>query len=175
MRALVLAEFRGPAPMVAAVEGLRRQGYAALDTYTPYPVHGASEALGLPKSKVPLIALIGGLTGALTAYLGQFWTAAVNYPLDSGGRPAHAPPAFIPITFELGVLLSALSIFFGLLFLMRLPQPYHPAFEIPAFASASKDGFWVSVETADVERDEPRLREALRAAGARQVEVVVEP
>ncbi len=168
MSAHVFAELKSPEALLAAVGRLRAEGFAALDTFTPYPVAGTSAALGLSRSRVPLLALVGGLTGAITAYGGQYLMVAWDYPLNVGGRPAHAAPAFIPITFELGVLFSALAIFFGLMFFMRLPQPYHPAFELPAFSSASSDGFWVGVETEEA----ARAQALLQALGAARVEVV---
>jgi hypothetical protein len=170
MRALILGEFTHPERLLAAVRRLRQDGFLALDTYTPYPVNGTSEALGLRRSRIPLVALLGGLTGATTAYVCQYLMVAWDYPINVGGRPEHAAPAFIPITFELAVLFSALAIFFGLMFFMKLPQPYHPAFEVEAFASASNDAFWVSVETEQADRAGALLREA----GAARVEVVRE-
>ncbi|MGQ0506484.1 MAG: DUF3341 domain-containing protein [Myxococcaceae bacterium] len=174
-RAWILGEFASPAGLVTATKQLRDHGHTALDTYSPYPVHGASEAMRLPKSKVPLIALCGAIAGGCTAYSFQYWMAAVDYPLNIGGRPAHAFPSFIPITFELSVLFCALAIFFGLLMLMKLPQPYHPVFEIEEFASASSHAFWVSVETETLEKDESKVTQVLRQHGATHVAVWKEP
>jgi len=111
----IFGEFGSSSAMLDAARRLRQRGITQLDAYSPYPITGAEEALGLRKSRVPWIALTGGLTGVTTAYLLQWFTNAVDYPINVGGRPLQAAPAFIPITFELGVLFAAFSIFFGLL------------------------------------------------------------
>src|SRR5689334_14726381 len=126
MRTWVLAEFPTPTALVAGTARIREAGFTRLDTYSPFPLHGGSEALGLTRSWVPLIALGGGLTGAIGIYGVQWWMNAVNYRINVANRPLHSAPSFIPITFESGVLLAALSIFFGLMLLSRLPQPHHP-------------------------------------------------
>jgi len=98
---------------------------------------------------------------------------AINWPINVAGRPAHAPPSFIPITFETTVLLSSLSIFFGLLTLMRLPQPYHAVFENDAFRSAVNDGFWMSVALPPGS-DGKNASAVLSQLGAKDVSVVTE-
>lgn len=173
-RRYVLAEFDTSAKLLTATRTVREAGWTDLDTYSPYPLHGGEEALGLKRSKVPLIALIGGLSGVTLGYGMQWWTNAVDWPINVGNRLPHAAPSFIPITFELGVLLAALSIFFGLMALSRLPQPYHPAFELEAFRSASTHAFWLSVAVdADADR-QAKLTEQLTALGATQVAPVTE-
>jgi hypothetical protein len=136
-------------------------------------VHGAERALGLRRSTVPLVALVAGVTGAVTGYLLQWSTVGVLWPLNVGNRPPHSPPAFVPITFELGVLFSALSIFFGLLFAyFRFPRVHHPAFEVEAFRSATIDALWLSTEVDQAQAE--GVTERLRGLGARQVSVVPE-
>jgi hypothetical protein len=142
----VLAEFAAEAPLLAAARALRAEGQGDLDLHSPVPLHGADEALGLRKSVVPRIALTAGLIGATTGYLMQWYLVGVDFPINVGGRPPHSPPAFIPVTFELGVLFAALSIFFGL-FLLWL--------------SAA-----VGAEAADA------IADRLRGLGARRVEIV---
>jgi hypothetical protein len=141
----VLARFESGEALVDACYKVREKGFESIDTHSPYPLHGGDEALGLGRSRVPRIALAGGLTGMFGGYLMMVYMNAWNWPINVGGRPPHAPPSFIPITFETTVLLCSLSIFFGLLVLMRLPQPYHAAFEHEGFRSAVNDGFWLSV------------------------------
>ena len=141
----VLARFETGQALVEACYKVREKGFEKIDTHSPYPLHGGDEALGLGRSRVPRIALTGGLTGMFGGYLMMVYMNSMNWPLNVGGRPPHAPPSFIPITFETTVLLASLSIFFGLLTLMRLPQPYHAAFELESFRSAVNDGFWLSV------------------------------
>lgn len=141
----VLGRFPTGESLVDACYKVREKGFESIDTHSPYPLHGGDEALGLGRSRVPRIALTGGLTGMAGGYLMMVYMNAVNWPLNVGGRPTHAPLSFIPITFETTVLLASLSIFFGLLALMRLPQPYHAVFESEDFRSAVNDGFWLSV------------------------------
>src|SRR5262249_22951417 len=134
-----------PDALLRAATRMRELGYGNLDAHTPYPVPGLSQALGLPRSRVSLFAGLGGLTGVSLGYLMQWFANAWDYRINVGGRAAHAAPSFIPITFELGVLLGAFGAFFGALALMRLPRPYHPAFEVDAFLRASDDRFWLSI------------------------------
>jgi Alternative complex III, ActD subunit len=144
-RTYVLGRFPTGEALVEACYKVREKGFEAIDTHSPYPLHGGDEALGLGRSRVPGIALAGGLTGLFGGYLMMVYMNGLNWPLNVGGRPPHAPPSFIPITFETTVLLTSLAIFFGLLVLFRFPQPYHPVFEMEEFRSAASDGFWMSV------------------------------
>jgi hypothetical protein len=167
----VLAQFEREGALLEATRALRAAGQTSLDIHSPYPVHGADEALGLRRSTVPLVALVAGVTGAATGYLLQWGTVGFLWPLNVGGRPPHSAPAFIPVTFELGVLFSAVTIFVGLLFAyFRFPRVHHPVFEVEAFRSASIDALWLSaeVETATAER----IGAELRRLGARHVSIV---
>ena len=161
-RLWVLGEFSSPDAMVAALSTMREAGHPLVESFTPYPVRGVPEALRLPRPKVPLITLCGALVGASGAYLMQWWMNAVDFRINVGGRPPHSPPSFIPITFELAVLIGSLSAFFGMWALLGLPRPHHPVFELERFRSAAIDRFWVGVVETDVERAEAagtRLRE----------------
>jgi hypothetical protein len=166
----VVAAFAEEAPLLAAARRLREQGHRHLDLHSPVPLHGADEALGLGKSIVPRIALVLGLVGAATGYLMQVGMVAIDFPINVGGRPPHSAPAFIPITFELGILFAALGIFLGLFKLWGMPRLHHPVFEVEAFRSASVDGLWLS---AQVEASRlAAVTAELRALGATQVEIV---
>lgn len=167
----VLAEFPDPHTLVDATAKMREQGFVNMDTYSPFPLHGSSEALGLGPSKVPFIALGGAITGLVTAFSFQTYMNTINYPLNVGGRPLLSLPAWFPIMFELTVLLTAFGIVFGLFALSRLPQPYHPAFNHDAFRSASTHGYWLSVE-AGVAQTSEKTVEALTALGAKQTAVI---
>jgi hypothetical protein len=174
MKRYVLGEFVKPEECVDAAAKLRAAGVGGLDAYSPYPLHGIDEALGLPRSKVPLVALIGGITGALSGYALQWWCNAVNYPINVGNRPSHGFWTNIPITFECGILLAVLSIFFSNIFyFFKLPQPYHPVFESERFRTASLDRFWISAEL-DTDEGVPDLEQRLRDLGAHKVHTVVE-
>lgn len=169
----VLAEFEREGTLLDAARTLRREGHAALDLHSPYPLHGADEALGLRRSTVPLLALAAGVTGAVSGYLLQWGTVAYLWPLNVGNRPPHSAPAFIPVTFELGVLFASLAIFLGLLFAyFRFPRVHHPVFEVEAFRSATIDALWLSAEVEEGRAD--AVAEELRRLGARQVSVVGE-
>ncbi len=170
MKRYVVAEFAAEAPLLEAARALRAEGQADLDLHSPVPLHGADEALGLKKSVVPRIALVAGLLGASSGYLMQWFMVGVDWPINVGGRPPHSPPAFIPVTFELGVLFATLSIFFGLFVLWGMPRLHHPVFEVEAFRSASVDGLWLSAAVSAEAADGTAAR--LRGLGARQVEIV---
>lgn len=173
MKAYVLAEFEREQALLDAARKLREKGHAGLDIHSPYPIHGTDEALGLRRSTVPLVALAAGVTGAATGYFIQWYMVAYDWPLNVGNRPPHSPPAFIPVTFELGVLFASLAIFFGLLFAyFRFPRVHHPVFELDEFRSASVDALWLSAEV-DESAAEATASE-LRGLGARMVAVVPE-
>jgi hypothetical protein len=173
-RRFVLGEFTTPEDCVEAARKLRSSGVSGLDAYSPYPLHGIDEALALPRSKVPLVALCSGVIGALSGYAMQWWMNAVNYPINVGNRPQHGFWTNIPITFECGILLAVLSIFFGSVFgFFGLPRPYHPVFESERFRTASLDRFWISAETAS-EESVPGLEDRFREVGAHKIHTVVE-
>ena len=173
MKAYVLDEFDGDEALLGAARELRGRVQGTLDLHSPYPLHGSDEALGLKRSKVPLVALVAGVTGATTGYLFQWYINAFDWPINVGNRPPHSFPAFIPVTFELGVLFSALAIFFGLLGgFFGFPRVHHPVFEVEAFRSASIDGLWLSAEVDGGDAD--AVAAELRRLGARQVSVVPE-
>lgn len=145
----IMAEFAEPEQLLHAARAAYRAGYRKMDAYSPYAVEGVAEAIGFTKTRVPLIVLLGGICGALTAYGMQWYSAVVDYPLNVGGRPLHSWPAFIPITFELTVLFAAVGGFLGMLALNGLPKPYHPVFNAPDFKLASQTRFFLCIEADD--------------------------
>jgi len=172
-RTYVLGLFPTAEALVRGCRQVRANGFPDVDTHSPYPLPGGDEALGLKRSRVPKVALGGAVTGMVGGMGMMVWMNAVSWPLNVGGRPPLSPLAYVPITFETTVLLTALSIFFGLLVLMRLPQPYHAVFELESFRSAASDGFWLSVAQASGS-DGKDAAKALESAGATQVSVVQE-
>lgn len=148
-----LAEFETPTELVEAAERVYAEGYRKIDTYSPFPIEAASEAVGFHHTRLPLIVLIGGLTGLATAFGMQYWISAIDYPLNVGGRPFNSWPAFIVVCFELTVLFSAISAVIGMFALNGLPMPYHPVFNVQRFVDASKDGFFLVVEATDPKFD----------------------
>lgn len=168
----VLGEFASSEALVVALKDLRARGFARLDAHTPFPVEETFEALGLKRSRLPLLTLVAGVGGAVLAYVTQWFTNAVDYPLDVGGRPLHSAPTSLPIAFELGVLSASLMVFGALMVMFGFPHVTHPVFDVESFRSASVDGFWASV--AVEAEDAPAVEAALRELGARHVSVVVE-
>ena len=166
----VIAEFENPTDAVAAARRAYEEGYRRMDAYSPYPLEALSEAIGFHKSRLPLIVLIGGIVGCLGGYLMQYWMNAYDYALNVGGKPQHSWPAFIPITFETTVLGAALAAIFGMLALNGLPEPYHPVFNTPNFALATRDRFFLLIEARDPKFDRAGTAAFLRDLdGAREV------
>jgi hypothetical protein len=168
MRDVLMAEFASAEGLVDALGRLRGSGGRALDAFTPYPVPGVDEALGGERSTVARYTLSGGVLGALTGYLGQYWIMAVDFPLNVGGRPLHSAPAMIPVTFELTVLFAALATVLGLGLRARLGFLWQPVDETPGFESASVDRFWLAV--APENQSAESLTERLLELGATRVE-----
>jgi Protein of unknown function (DUF3341) len=174
MRRFVLGEFDEPYACVEAVRQLRDKGVSGLDAYSAHPLPHVDEALGLPRSKVPIVAFAGGVLGALGGYWLQAYLNGVAYPINVGNRPPHGFWTNIPITFECGVLLSVLSIFFSAIFgFFQLPRTYHPVFESERFRTASLDKCWVSAETTE-ESAVLELERKFREVGAHKVHSVEE-
>lgn len=149
----LMAEFDNPTDLVAAAQRVHDYGYKRIDAYSPYPIEELHEAMGLHGTKLPFLVLCGGILGGLAGYLLQYWTSVVDYPIPIGGRPLHSWPSFIPITFETTVLGAALTAVFGMLALNGLPMPYHPVFNVSRFALASRDRFFLCIETTDPKFD----------------------
>jgi ActD protein len=165
----VVGTFEEPAALLRAARLVHDAGYRRIDAYTPFAVEGLDAALGFRRTWIPALVLAGGLVGAGGGYFMQWFAMAVWYPLNVGGRPLDSWPLFIPITFELSVLVGGLTAAFGMLALNRLPMPYHPLFNVPAFARATQDRFFLGVEARDARFDRRRTAELLLAAGATEV------
>jgi hypothetical protein len=170
----LLAEYTEPDALVAAARQAYEAGYRKMDAYSPMPVEGLAEAIGFERNRLPLIVLIGGLLGAATAYGMMYYSAVHHYPYNIGGRPFHSAPAFVPITFELTVLFAAFAAVLGMLGLNGLPTPYHPVFNAPGFALASRNRFFLCIEAADPRFDLDQTRQFLEGLGPKSV-VEVEP
>jgi hypothetical protein len=165
----VLAEFDTPDELLAATRGARQAGYRQMDAYTPFPVEGLAEALGFQRTGLPFLVLLGGIVGGIGGYLMQYWIAAIDYPLNVGGRPLHSWPSFIPVTFELTILVAALAAVLGMLALNGLPMPYHPLFNVPRFALVTRNSFFLCIEARDPQFDRDETRRFLESVKAREV------
>ena len=158
----LLAEFRTPEELLTAAERASQEGYRKLDAYTPYPVEGLSEAIGFHHTRLPLVVLIGGIVGCIGGFTLQYWGSTSYYAMNVGGRPLNSWPSFIPITFECTVLVAAIAAVLGMLALNGLPMPYHPVFNVDAFAFASRDKFFLAIEATDPKFDRTKTREFLQ-------------
>jgi Alternative complex III, ActD subunit len=171
-RRVLLGKYPSVDSLYGAARALQAAGHSALDFYSPYPLPGSDEVLRLKLSPVPFIAGAAGLIGVISAVLMQWWMNDVNYAINVGNRNAIPSPTWVPVTFELGVLLAGVSIFFGLMAIFRFPRPYDPLFEVEAFRSATIDALWLSVSVPD--EQVPTVSEELRRLGAAEVELVPE-
>ena len=149
----LMAEFDNPTDLVEAANRARLAGYTSMDAYSPFPIEELNDALGLKKNPLPLIVLLGGIFGGGGGYFLEYWTQVIAWPMNIGGRPFHSWPHFIPVTFECTVLGASLAAFVGMLALNGLPKPYHPVFNVPAFDRASRDRFFLCIESADPKFD----------------------
>lgn len=168
----LLAVFDGPDALVEAARAVRAAGYRRWDCYSPYPVHGLERAMGTRPTLLPWLVLGGGVTGAAGALLMQWWMNAVDYPFVISGKPLFSLPAFIPVMFELVILLAAFATVLGLMGLSRLPEFCHPLLRVPRFRRVTTDGFFLAVDTRDPQYDEAAARTLFQSAGALAVEVV---
>ena len=162
----LMAEFDSPEALLKAGRRAFAEGFRRMDAYSPFPVDGLAEAIGFHRTRVPLIVLIGGLLGCIGGFYLQYWVAVIDYPINIGGRPLNSWPSFIPVTFELTILLAALAAFFGVLALNRLPMPYHPVFNVERFELASRNRFFLCIEAADNKFELERTRRFLDEIGS---------
>jgi hypothetical protein len=168
----LMAEFRSPEELLAAARRTHDAGYLRIDAFSPFPIEGLAEAIGFRRTLLPVVVLIGGIIGCATGYCLQYYAAVVSFPINVGGRPLNSWPAFIPITFELTVLFAALSAVLGMLVMDGLPTPYHPVFNVPRFALASRDRFFLCIKARDLKFDLATTRTFLEGLHPREVSTV---
>lgn len=165
----LLAEFDSPETLLEAANRTHDAGYTKIDAFTPFPIEGLADAIGFHETNVPLIVLIGGLIGCSGGWFLQFYPNVIGYPLNIGGRPYDSWPSWVPIMFELTILCAALSAVFGMLALNGLPTPYHPVFNVPQFALASRNRFFLCIKARDPKFELQKTREFLVVLQARGV------
>ena len=171
----LMAEFHAPADVVAGARAAHEAGYRRVEAYSPYPIEELAEALHLHHSKLPMLVLIGGVVGGLGGYGLQYWASVIEYPMNIGGRPFHSWPAFIVPSFETTILFAALTAVLGMLALNGLPEPYHPVFNVPSFALATRDRFFLAIEARDPRFDEAETRRFLEGLAGVMAVAEVEP
>ena len=170
----VLAEFRNPKELMDAARIVNQNGYRNFDTFSPYPIHGMDRAMSLKKSKLGWIVLSHGLLGFTGALAMIYWMMVVDYPLNISGKTLMNVPAWIPVTFELTVLLSAFGAVFGMFFLNGLPKLNHPLFNSENFKKVTNDGFFVCIESEDPQFETEKVQKLLQDAGAASIEEIYE-
>ncbi|HTX33901.1 MAG TPA: DUF3341 domain-containing protein [Bryobacteraceae bacterium] len=168
----LMAEFDNPTGLVNAARAAREKGYRKLDAFSPFPIEELTDALHLHHNKLPLIVLCGGILGGLTGFLMQYYVTVIYFPINIGGRPLDSWPSYIIITFELTILFGAISAVLGLLALCGLPMPYHPSFNVPRFALASRNRFFLCIEAEDPLFDHDQTIAFLETLAPREVSEV---
>lgn len=168
----LMAEFATAEDLTSAAHRANVEGYTKMDAYSPFPIEGLAEEVGFHHTRLPLVVLICGITGALTGFGLQSYSFLVDYPMNVMGRPFFSWPAFVPITFELMILFSAFGAVFGWILMNGLPLLYHPVFNAPRFDRASQDAFFLCIEAVDPKFDIAKTRTFLEGLKAQTVSEV---
>jgi hypothetical protein len=168
------AEFPTAAALFNAAEKIRDAGFKRWDVHTPFPVHGMDQAMGLGKSWLSAVVLCGGITGLLTAVVLESYPSLIEYKLVVHGKPTNwaTVPAFVPIFFELTILLSAFTCVFGLMVMTQLPRWNHPMFNWERFRKATDNGFFLVIEARDPKFSEIKTRQLLSDIGGSHVTLI---
>jgi hypothetical protein len=166
----LMAEFDTPTKLIEAARRTHAEGYRRTDAYSPFPIHELFDALDAHDNRVQRNVLLGGIAGCLGGFGLCYWVSVIAYPLNIGGRPFNSWPAFIPVTFELTILIASFAAVLSWILLSGLPLPYHPVFNVPRFAEiASEKGYFLTIESTDPKFDRKATVEFLRGLGAREI------
>jgi hypothetical protein len=172
----VVAEFENSGALLAAAEKIRDAGYKRFEVYSPFPIHGMDDAMGLKQSPLGFIVFAVGSIGCIGALLLQWWTSAVDYPIVYSGKPYFALPAFVPITFELTVILSGFTAMVGMFALNRMPRFFHPMFYSENFCKkASDDGFFAAIFVWDEKFNVREVKQFFKDIGGKNIEIIHRP
>ncbi len=165
----LLAEFDTPTQLVDAANKIREAGFTKTDAFSPFPLHEIDAALGVKKTILPYLVFTGGVIGLLSGFGLQYFVHVIDYPIIVGGRPFLSIPSFIPATFELTILFASFTAVFGMILLNGLPQPYHPVFNVPRFALASREKFFLLIETTDPKFNYEETRSFMQSLNPQEV------
>ena len=166
----LMAEFADATTLVEAAKRTHAEGYRKMDAFSPYPIHELFDAMELNDKRLPFMVLMGGIIGCMAGFGLCYWVSVIAYPLNIGGRPFNSWPSFIPVTFEVTILLASLTTVLGMILLNGLPMPYHPVFNVKRFAEhASQDGLFLAIEADDPKFDINKTRQFLQGLGAREI------
>ena len=165
----LMAEFDSPETLVVAAKRTHSAGYRRMNAYTPFPIEGLADAIGFHENLLPMIVLIGGVTGCLSGFGMAYYASVIAYPLNIGGRPFNSWPSFVPVMFEMTILFAAFCAVLGMLALNKLPQPYHPVFNVPRFALATRNRFFFAIESADPLFDRAQTKKFLEEVSGHEV------
>ena len=170
----LLAEFETATDLLNAAAAAHQAGYRRVDAYSPFPVEGLAEALGFRRTGLPHLVFVAGLIGCVGGFFMQYYAMAISYPLNIAGRPLNSWPAFLPVTFELTVLIAGLAAILGMLALNGLPRPHHPVFNVPRFALSSRDRFFLLIKARDPRFDRRATRDFLQTLRPYEVSEVAD-
>lgn len=165
----ILAEFDTTTEVVEAAAKMRDAGYTKTDAFSPFPIHEMDEALGIKRTILPYLVFGGGITGLLTGLFLQLYVHVIDYPINVGGRPYASIVSFVPPMYELTILLAGFAAVFGMLFLNGLPQPYHPVFNVPRFALATREKFFLLIESRDPKFDYEETKNFMQSLNPQEV------
>jgi hypothetical protein len=169
----LMAEFDSPTTLVEAARRAHEAGFRRVEAYSPFPIEELSDALHHHHNDhLPLLVLIGGIVGGLGGFGLQYYCAVISYPINVGGRPLLSWPSFIPVTFEMTILIASFAAVLGMLGLNGLPMPYHPVFNVERFSGASRNRFFLCIESRDPKFDTEATAKFLESLQPREVSKV---